>query len=99
MYGSDWTHNPDGAWTASRVIETYSPLDLYLMGLLPPAQVPFFTLLRNPAVDPARVASRGRHRRGRAAETITVGQVIAAEGLAARASSLAKGLPPRRSCS
>jgi hypothetical protein len=50
------------------------------MGLLPPAQVPFFKLLHNPAVDPARVAVEGDTLVAERTETITVGQVIEAEG-------------------
>jgi len=79
MYGSDWRDNGDGTFTAVRTRDRYSPLDRYLMGLLEPARVPPFSLLRNPAVNPnqfpaddAVVAATP--------ESVTIGQVIAAEG-------------------
>ena len=79
MHGSDWTSNGNGTFTAARTWDGYSPLDLYLMGLLDPARVDPFTLLRNPAVDPTGAPNEGATVSA-VPETVTVGQVIAAEG-------------------
>ena len=79
MHGSDWTSNGNGTFTAARTWDGYSPLDLYLMGLLDPARVDPFTLLRNPAVDPTGVPNEGATISA-VPETVTVGQVVAAEG-------------------
>jgi hypothetical protein len=50
--GAAWTENPDGTLTRSREgffvpASGYSHLDLYLMGLMPAAEVPDFFLLDN----------------------------------------------------
>jgi subtilase family serine protease len=79
MYGSDWRQQPAGDWRAERVSEGYSPLDLYLMGLAPPARVAPFTLLRNPEIDPTTLPRRGDVVSA-VPETVTVDQVVAAEG-------------------
>src|SRR6266496_6302768 len=79
MYGSDWVANGDGTYTAVRVRDIYSPLDRYLMGLLDSARLPPFTLLRNPAVDFTQLPVEGAVVVG-TPETVTVDQVIAAEG-------------------
>jgi subtilase family serine protease/flagellar hook assembly protein FlgD/WD40 repeat protein len=78
MYGADWS--PRGSqWRAERVFEQYSPLDLYLMGLRAPATVAPFTLLRNPNVDATQLP-REFALVDANPETVTVDQVIAAEG-------------------
>jgi subtilase family serine protease/flagellar hook assembly protein FlgD/fibronectin type 3 domain-containing protein len=79
MHGSDWVANGNGTFTAARTWDGYSPLDLYLMGLLDPARVSPFTLLRNPAVDPTGVPVEGATVSA-VPEAVTVDQVIAAEG-------------------
>ncbi len=50
MYGSEWTDNGDGIFTATKIRDRYSHLDLYLMGMLAPEEVPDFTLLVNPSI-------------------------------------------------
>lgn len=78
MYGADWS--PRGSqWRAERVSEQYSPLDLYLMGLRAPANVAPFTLLRNPAIDATQLP-REQVVIDATPETVTIDQVIAAEG-------------------
>lgn len=79
MYGSDWTHQGDGSFAATRVDQAYSALDLYLMGFLDPAKVGPFVLLRNPAIDTSQPPHEG-DRVEAALETVTISQVIAAEG-------------------
>jgi subtilase family serine protease/flagellar hook assembly protein FlgD len=79
MYGSDWSRRDDGRYVASRTSATYSSLDLYLMGLLDPARLPAFTLLRNPSVDPRQTPELDAEMEG-APETVTVEQLVAAMG-------------------
>jgi subtilase family serine protease/flagellar hook assembly protein FlgD len=59
LYGADWRDNGDGTFTAARVMEGYSPLDLYLMGFLPKEKVAPLLLLQNPAIDPQRINKEG----------------------------------------
>lgn len=47
LEGNDWRDNGDGTFTTVGIHERYSPLDQYLMGLRPPAEVPAFFLIRN----------------------------------------------------
>ena len=79
FYGSDWLPAGAGVYRASRVQQAYSSLDLYLMGLLDPARVAPFTLLRNPAVSPDQPPEEGATVEA-VPETIGVAQVISAEG-------------------
>lgn len=78
MYGSDWTSAGSGVYRAARVRLGYSALDLYLMGLLESARVPPFTLLRNPAVNPAQLPVEGATVSA-TPEAIAITQVVAAE--------------------
>lgn len=79
MYGADWQARQDGTFVAAGVDQGYSALDLYLMGLLDPAAVPPFVLLRNPAIDATRIAEEGDVVSAQP-ETVSIAQVIAAEG-------------------
>jgi hypothetical protein len=71
------TDNADGTWRVERDPanrEPYSKLDLYLMGLLPPAAVPPLHKLTNPDfADPDRVTAQS-------VETFTIDELMAAEG-------------------
>jgi len=80
MYGSDWKRNADGTYTAARVMDTYSSLDLYLMGLLPASGVSPMTLLRNPALDGTASPVEGETITA-TPETVTIEQIVAAEGV------------------
>ena len=80
MYGSDWRVQGDGKFHAVDIRHRYSPLDMYLAGLAAPGEVPPFTLIRNgdggvatdfPVLD---AVSGGQ------GETVTIEQVIAANG-------------------
>ena len=55
-------------------VERYSPLELYLMGLIPPDEVPPMHILTNPDF------SRAGHITSASVRTITIQDVIAAEG-------------------
>jgi hypothetical protein len=59
FYGADWRDNGDGTFTAARVKEAYSALDLYLLGFRPKEKVPPLLLLRNPAVDTTAINREG----------------------------------------
>ena len=79
LYGNRWQDNGDGTFTSVEVQTRYSSLDLYLMGLAHPEEVPPFTLLINSEVDPTQFPDLGA-RIEASTETIQIGQVIEAEG-------------------
>lgn len=78
-YGNRWFDNGDGTFTSKPDRQFFSPLDLYLMGMLKKEQVPPFFLIKSPGVSPLRLPEVGVTITG-ARETITVDQIIAAEG-------------------
>ncbi len=79
LYGSDWTANGDGTYTATAVRKRFSALDLYLMGLLPASAVSPLTLLVNPAIDATEIPRLG-DTIAATPQTVTIDQLIAAEG-------------------
>jgi subtilase family serine protease/flagellar hook assembly protein FlgD/WD40 repeat protein len=79
MYGADWAEQSPGQFRAERVMERYSALDLYLMGLLKASEVPPFSLLRNPAIDVSQLSTEGALVQA-TAETVTIAQAVAAMG-------------------
>jgi large repetitive protein len=79
-YGHEWRDNGDGSFTSlGRAMSFYSPLDLYLMGMLDKTQVPPFALIENASVPATRLPEVGATITG-TATNITIDQVIAAEG-------------------
>ena len=51
--GNDWTDNGDGTFTVVPQLPSqvkFAPIDLYIMGLVPPAEVPPFQVLENTVV-------------------------------------------------
>ncbi len=87
--GNDWADNGDGTFTTNNAsfdtIAHYSPLDLYLMGLVGTADVPAFTLLENPAGGPPADAGPAEWQNDTVTvsatpKTVTIQQVVAAEG-------------------
>lgn len=87
--GNDWIQNADTTWTTATdtfdASTHYSPLDLYLMGLVGTADVPSFTLLTGPSggpgADAAPAAWQGQPVTVTAQpRTVTIQDVIAAEG-------------------
>lgn len=80
LYGNDWRDNGDGSFTsAGRARSFYSPLDLYAMGLLDPAEVPPFFLIEGAPGDPSRLPEVGATVHG-TARSVSIDDVIAAEG-------------------
>jgi len=79
MYGNQWRDNGDGTFTALAARNSYSPLDLYLMGMLDKSKVPPMLLIENPSIDPARLPEPGTVITG-TARYVTIEDIIAAEG-------------------
>jgi hypothetical protein len=79
MEGTDIRDNGDGSFTTVQANETYSKLDQYIMGLLPPTAVPpFFFVGGN--LDKGRPPEIGVSFRGTRVN-VTVQQVIQANGV------------------
>jgi len=71
-----FAYNGDGTWhlVSNREVPPYSPLELYLMGLIPPEDVPPVHILQSPDLtDIERITAASY-------ETITIEQIMAAEG-------------------
>jgi hypothetical protein len=88
MEGNDWQDNGNGTFTALTATERYSPLDRYLMGLIPPAQVPPFFVLRGPG--PRNGAPEENVTISAQRFNVTVNDIIAAEGPRVPSSATAK---------
>lgn len=80
MYGSDWQLGADGQFEAVDVRHRLSPLDLYLAGLFAAAEVPDMTLIRGGAGATAEDLPVLGFKTPGSAETISIGQIIAANG-------------------
>ncbi len=78
-YGNRWADNGDGTFTTRPDRQFFSPLDLYLMGMLKKEEVPPFFYIESPGVDPARLAEAGVTVSG-IRRDVTIDQIIAAEG-------------------
>ncbi len=78
MEGNDWQDNGNGTFTTIAATEQFSKLDRYLMGLIPPSQVPPFFLVRA-AGNPGDAPAVGVTVTGTRVD-VTVDDVIAAEG-------------------
>jgi hypothetical protein len=71
-----FAYNGDGTWrfVLNSEVERYAPLELYVMGLIPPEQVPPVHLLTNPNfANPNRITAAS-------VQTVTIQQIMAAEG-------------------
>jgi len=79
MYGADWRPNGDGTHTAVAVNKFYNPLDLYLAGFLEVEEVPPFTLLENPDLDPLQIPELGATVTAEE-RIVTLDDVLTAEG-------------------
>ena len=79
MYGNGWNDNNNGSFTSTSVMNAYSPLDLYLMGMIPKEQVPPMLLIDNPAINKAAPPSIGSGISG-TATTVSIADIVAAEG-------------------
>src|SRR6266540_5001675 len=58
-YGNQWQDNGNGTFTSVAGRKYYSPLDLYLMGMIDKSQVPPMLLIENPSIDPAKMPDIG----------------------------------------
>ena len=82
MYGNRWQDNGNGTFTSTtpyREMKLYSPLDLYLMGMIDRSKVPPMLLIDSPGADPARLPEAGVTITG-TARMVTIDDIIAAMG-------------------
>ena len=82
LRGNTWRDNGDGTFTSTtplREMKSFSPLDLYLMGMIDKAQVPPMLLIDNPTVDPDRLPEMGVTISG-TRRAVTIDTIIAATG-------------------
>src|SRR3990172_7032825 len=82
MYGNRWQDNGNGTFTSlvpQSETKFYSPLDLYLMGIINPRKVPPILLIDNPSIDATQRPKAGDTISG-TAKTITIDDIIAAMG-------------------
>ena len=79
MYGNKWRNNGDGTFTSLPGRKYYSPLDLYLMGLIDKSEVPPMLLIENPLVTPDQLPDTGVTIEG-TSSTVTINDIIAVEG-------------------
>ncbi|NPA31253.1 MAG: hypothetical protein GXO37_04565, partial [Chloroflexi bacterium] len=61
-------------WVPNTTVEPYAPLELYMMGLIPPEEVPPVHILQDPDLsDPEHITAA-------AVRTVTIEEIMAAEG-------------------
>lgn len=78
-YGNDWRANNDGTFTSQAIRKYFSPLDLYLMGMIDKSAVPPMLLIENPAIDSSTMPKLGDTISG-FARTVSIDDIIAAMG-------------------
>lgn len=79
MYGSDWNRRADGRYEAVAVRHRFSPLDLYVAGFAAASEVPAMNLIvggDGNATDLPRLGAIT----GGTTETVSIDQIVAAEG-------------------
>lgn len=79
MYGADWTRRADGRYESVAIRQRFSPLDLYVAGLAAASEVPDMNLIvggDGNATDLPRLGAVS----GGTTDTVSIGQIIAAEG-------------------
>lgn len=79
MYGNKWQNNGNGTFTSLAGMKYYSPLDLYLMGMIDKSQVPPMLLIQNPGITPNKLPDNGVTIDGMA-KTVSIDDIIAQEG-------------------
>jgi hypothetical protein len=79
QYGNSWRDNGDGTFTSVAARKYYSPLDLYLMGMIDSSKVPPMLLIDNPSIDPTKVSGAGDTISG-TPRYVTIEDIISAEG-------------------
>ncbi|OGR33496.1 MAG: hypothetical protein A2091_10110 [Desulfuromonadales bacterium GWD2_61_12] len=78
-YGNSWRDNGDGTFTSVAARKYYSPLDLYLMGMIDSSKVPPVLLIDNPSIDPKKVSGAGDTISG-TPRYISIEDIVSAEG-------------------
>lgn len=78
-YGNKWRDNGDGTFTSTAVRKYYSPMDLYLMGMIDKSKVPPTLLIDNPAISADKLPELGSTISG-TARSVTADDIIAVEG-------------------
>jgi Tol biopolymer transport system component/flagellar hook assembly protein FlgD/fibronectin type 3 domain-containing protein len=78
-YGGGWLDNGNGTFTATETRTYFSPLDLYVMGMIDKSEVPPMVLIENPDLDPTQIPTVGTTITG-TARTVTIDDIIAVEG-------------------
>ena len=79
MYGNGWQDNGNGTFTSTSARNSFSSLDLYLMGMIPKEQVPPMLLIDNASIDKTQLPQLGATISG-TAKTVSIDDIIAAEG-------------------
>lgn len=82
IYGNQWQDNKDGTFTSTTPqgqMKFYSPLDLYLMGMIDKSKVPPMLLIDNPNVDSTQLPQADIKISG-TARSVTIDDIIAAVG-------------------
>jgi hypothetical protein len=82
MYGNRWIDNGNGTFTSTtpyKQMKIYSPLDLYLMGMIDRSRVPPMFLINSPITDSTQLPQAGITVTG-TAQYVTIDQIIAAMG-------------------
>ncbi len=81
FYSSDghvgrFAYNGDGTWhlVSNREVPPYAPLELYVMGLIPPEDVPPVHILQSPDLSDLERITAASY------QTVTIEQIMAAEG-------------------
>ena len=71
-----FAYNGDGTWRliANTEVEPYSPMELYLMGLIPPDEVPPVHILKDPDLTDLNRITAASYK------TVTIDQIMQAEG-------------------
>ncbi len=83
LFGNDWGENTDGTFVSLGVLNNYSFLDHYLMGLRDPEEIPDFFFIDAPGVtlnDRARFPQRGLVAAG-PKHRVNVSDIVAIEGV------------------
>jgi len=79
QYGNQWLDNKNGTFTSIAERKYYSPLDLYLMGMIDKSKVPAMLLIENSDIDPVKLPEIGATVSG-TPHMVTIDDIISAEG-------------------
>jgi hypothetical protein len=89
IYGNGWRDIGGGSFTSTAARSGYSPLDLYVMGMIPKEEVFPMLLIDNPASDKTQLPQLGATITG-TAQTVTIDDIIAEEGARAPNSAVSQ---------